>query len=64
MMEMALRVTTRSALEASALEYQAVRMVRKKRKATAERTTPAMVREERVLLRRKALRRARPVSVM
>ena len=62
--ETALRVTTRSALDASALAYQAVRIVRRKRNATAESTTPRMVRNERVLLRRKALRSVSPGSVM
>src|SRR5205807_10654866 len=62
-MEMALRVTMRSAAEASLLAYQAVRMVRRKRKATAVITTPRTVSTARVLLRRNALRTARVASV-
>ena len=44
-------------------EYQAVSTVRRKRKATAESTTPSTVSPERVLLRRKALRSAKPARV-
>src|ERR1041384_6103596 len=61
--EMALRVTTRSAAEASLDEYQAVSTVRRNRNATTESTTPSVVKTERVLLRRNALRSAIPVSV-
>src|SRR2546422_9501034 len=63
-MEMALRVTIRSAAEASLLAYQAVRTVRRKRKATAGITTPRTGGSEGGLLRRNALRTARGGGVM
>jgi hypothetical protein len=63
MIEMALRVTMRSDADASALAYQAESTVRRNTNASAATTVPAMVRKDRVLLRRKALRSAKPVSV-
>ena len=63
MIETALRVTTRSAAEASLLAYQAVSTERRKTKASAATTVPSTVSSARVLLRKKALRSARPASV-
>ena len=62
-METAFRVTTRSAALASLLAYHADSTVRRNTNASAATMVPSTVRKARVLLRRKALRSARPVSV-
>ena len=63
MIEIALRVTSRSAALASLEAYQAASTVRRKTKASAATIVPRMVSTDRVLLRKKALRSARPARV-